>query len=255
MKSVIVFIFLLSLSNKICSQEYKLEDYPIIKAESNYFKDSILLATTDKMDVYETRVHRKPLPTLGWRTSAESAVFQGELIEGLSILLGIKKTRIFTNDSINRKYVSYRFYSIDHNVVFTDLILKSFQNHFNFDIIDTNISRRVWRMTIKDSSKIQKFDATDSPDGTTYSGFDEVKGVFTLFGFPLSLLAEDLENRHKEIFIYDENNERLKMKIPKKVLDDTDLLISFLKDNYGIQLSNEIENVKITYIRFNKNKP
>ena len=184
--------------------------------------------------------------------------YKGELIHSLAHLLGVPITRIKTSPNPPEKYISYNVFGSSKINELGQRVLDDLIRNFNFEISDTIDICDVWVLTVKDSSKLDRFSwEKDSPNGITTTGWKGNRNEFHFFGSTLTSVARDFEkDSEKYIVISDSDDtadepQRYKFTVPYPY-EDINALSSFLENKYGVVLIKEKRAIKKVYVNFKK---
>lgn len=208
----------------------------------------------------EIKIYSKPIPTNWGFNTHFSNMYRGELLYCLSNLLGVPITRIKKSPNYTEKYISYNVYSTYKANELAQRVLDDLMMHLSFELSDIVDTCDVWILTVKDSSKLDRFSwEKDSPDGTTTAGWKGNRSEFHFFGQTLTMIARDFEkDSEKYIVISDSDDsgdepQRYKFTVPYPYTN-IDTLSSYLENRYGVALIKDKRAIKKIYVNFKKER-
>lgn len=206
----------------------------------------------------ELKVYNKPLLSNYGVVGPFTINYKGELIHSLAHLLGVPITRIRTNPNPPVKYISYNVFSSTKTNELEQRVLDDLIRNFNFEVSDTIDICDVWVLTVKDSSKLDRFSwEKDSPNGTTWAGWHGNRKEYHYFGSTLTHVAKDIETLSEKFICLTDSDDtadepqRYKFTVPYPY-DDINALSSFLEKKYGVVLIREKRAIKKVYVNFKK---
>ena len=208
----------------------------------------------------ELKIYSKPIPTNFGFNAPFSSMYKGELLHCLSNLLGVPITRIKSSPNSPEKYISYNVYSTYKVNELAQRVLDDLMMHLSFELSDVVDTCDVWILTVKDSSKLDRFSwAKDSPDGTTTTGWKGTRSEFHFFGQTLTAIARDFEKDSEKFIVISDSDDsgdepqRYKFTVPYPYTN-IDSLSSYLEAKYGVALIKEKRCIKKVYVNFKKEK-
>lgn len=206
----------------------------------------------------EIKIYNKPIPANFGFNAPFSSMYKGELLHCISNLLGVPITRIKTNPNPPEKYISYNVFSTYKVNELAQRVLDDLMMHLSFELSDVVDTCDVWILTVKDSSKLDRFSwAKDSPDGTTTTGWKGNRSEFHFFGQTLTRIAADFEKDSEKFIVISDSDDsgdepqRYKFTVPYPYIN-IDTLSSYLENKYGVTLIKEKRAIKKVYVNFKK---
>ena len=206
----------------------------------------------------ELKIYNKPFPYNSGVVGPFTINYKGELIHGLAHLLGVPITRIMTSPNPPEKHISYNVFRSTKTHELEQIVLDDLVRNFNLEVSDTVDVCDVWVLTVKDSSKLDRFSwEKDSPNGTTWSGWQGNRKEYHYFGSTLTMVAKDFEVLSEKFICLTDSDDtadepqRYKFTVPYPY-DDVQALSSFMENKYGVVLVKEKRAIKKVYVSFKK---
>ena len=228
-----ICIFLLMCYSSIQGQTQETDSIPSVEISS-----------------LEVKIYSKPIPTNFGYNTPFSSMYKGELLHCLSNLLGVPITRIKTRPNPPEKYISYNVFSTYKVNELAQRVLDDLMMHLSFDLSDVVDTCDVWILTVKDSSKLDRFSwEKDSPDGTTTAGWKGNRSEFHFFGQTLTMIAANFEKDSEKFIVISDSDDsgdepqRYKFTVPYPYIN-IDTLSAYLENKYGVILIKEKKAIK-----------